>query len=201
LVYSEIHFFLFDNYFVTYRLFFLVLTLIIPNMKILITGAVAFVIWCFISAWLYNDILLPVIKKPVPVQTIPDPQQIAADSVAKVLESMPAILTIYFEFDEHLFKPDPQIDNSIAPIRDWLGKYPSSTLSVTGHSDLVGTPEYNHQLGLKRAQVVAEYLEAAGIPAGRMIVESEGETNPAGDYLNPEERAKNRRTVVSIKMQ
>jgi OOP family OmpA-OmpF porin len=169
-------------------------------MKILITGAVAFVIWCFVSAWLYNDILLPVIQKPVPVLTMPDPQQIVADSLAKIKASMPANLMIYFEFNDHKFKPDQQIETSLAPFKAWLEKYPSSMLVVTGHSDLVGTPEYNQGLSEKRAQIVAKYLESAGIPVNRMTVESKGETDPAADYLTPDGRAKNRRTEISIKM-
>ena len=108
-------------------------------MRILITGFIAFVIWCFIAAWLYNDILLPVIKKPVAVQTIPEPQSNVADSLALLKASMPGNLMIYFEFNDSRFKPDPQTDNSVAAFKAWLDKYPSSILTVTGHSDLVGT--------------------------------------------------------------
>jgi OmpA-OmpF porin, OOP family len=170
-------------------------------MRILVTGFVAFVIWCFISSWLYNDILLPVIKKPVPVQTIPEPQSGVADSLAKIKASMPGDLMIYFEFNDSKFKPDPQTDNSVASFKSWLEKYPSSTLLVTGHTDLVGTPEYNQDLGLKRAQIVARYIGTLGIPESKLKIESKGETEPAADYLTEEGRAKNRRTQISIKMQ
>lgn len=170
-------------------------------MRILVTGFVAFVIWCFISAWLYNDILLPVIKKPVPVLTMPEPQSNMADSLAKLKASMPANLMIYFEFNDSRFKPDPQTDNSIAAFKAWLEKYPSSVLTVTGHSDLVGTPEFNQELGIKRAMSVGKYLETMGIAASKMILDSKGETEPAADNLKEEGRAKNRRTEISIKMQ
>jgi outer membrane protein OmpA-like peptidoglycan-associated protein len=169
-------------------------------MKILVTGFVAFVIWCFISAWLYNDILLPVIKKPVPVQTIPDSQSIVADSLALLKASMPAKLVIYFEFNDAKFKPDPQTDSNVGAIKAWLDKFPASVLSVTGHTDLVGETNYNEDLGLKRAAIVAKYLESAGIAGSKMIVESKGESVPAADYLTSEGRSKNRRTEVSIKM-
>jgi outer membrane protein OmpA-like peptidoglycan-associated protein len=170
-------------------------------MRILVTGFVAFVIWCFISAWLYNDILLPVINRPVPVQIIPEPQSTMADSLAQLKADMPATLLIYFEFNDSRFKPDPQTDNSVAAFKAWLEKYPSSIVTITGHSDLVGTPEYNQDLGIKRAGVVEKYLESMGIPAGKMILDSKGETEPAADYLTAEGRAKNRRTEISIKMQ
>ncbi len=170
-------------------------------MRILITGCVVFVIWCFISAWLYNDHLLPAIRKPVPVRTIPESQTNEADSLMKLKASMPRKLLIYFEFNNAKFKPDPQIDNSVAEFKAWLDKYPRSMLSITGHTDLVGTPDYNYALALKRALIIGKYLESQGINMGRMMTESKGETQPAADYLTKEGRAKNRRTEISIKMQ
>jgi len=169
-------------------------------MRILFTGVVVFVIWCFISAWLYNDKLSPSMKKPVHEVTVPETKNSAADSLMKLKESMPMDLLIYFEFNDAKFEPDPLTDNSIAGFKAWLDKYPGSMLSITGHSDLVGTPEFNEALGLKRARIVGKYIETKGIDAQRMIIESKGETQPAADYLTEDGRAKNRRTEISIKM-
>lgn len=169
-------------------------------MRIIITGFVVFVIWCFISAWLYNDKLLPAMKKPVTVQTIPESQTNAADSLMKLKESMPKDLLIYFEFNDVKFKTDPQTNIRMAEFKTCLDKYSRSMLSVTGNTDLVGTTEYNKALGLKRALVVGKYLEEKGINSGRIIIESQGESNPIADYLTQEGRAKNRRTEISIKM-
>jgi OmpA-OmpF porin, OOP family len=169
-------------------------------MRILITGTVLFVIWAIFSAWLYNDVLLPVINKPVAVQTVPEPPNPVADSLAKIYASMPKTLMIYFEFDKAKFKSDPQTDSKFAEFKKWLDKYPASMLSVTGHTDLVGTPEYNQALSLKRAQVIVNYLEKQGIGAGRIITEAKGALQPAADYITSEGRAKNRRTEISIKM-
>ena len=99
-------------------------------MRILITGFVFFVIWCFVSAWLYNDKLLPAMRKPVTVQTIPETQTHEADSLMKLKASMPENLLIYFEFNESKFKPDPQTDNSVSEFKAWLEKYPQSMLSL-----------------------------------------------------------------------
>jgi OmpA-OmpF porin, OOP family len=169
-------------------------------MRILITGFVVFVIWAFFSSWLYNDVLLPVINKPVAVQTAPAPPDPVADSLAKIYASMPKTLMISFDFDKSNLKSDPQTDSKISEIKAWLDKYPSSMLSVTGHTDLVGTPDYNNALALRRAQVVVTYLEKQGIGTGRIITASKGESEPAADYLTSEGRAKNRRTEISIKL-
>jgi outer membrane protein OmpA-like peptidoglycan-associated protein len=169
-------------------------------MRILITGAVAFVIWCFISAWLYNDMLLPVLKRPVPVVAVSETKNNEADSLMKLKALMPADLLIFFEFNDAKFKPDPQTGSSIAPFKAWLDKYPGSKLYVTGHTDLVGTPEFNQALGQKRAQVITNYLVSLGIPASRIISESMGESKPAAEYITPEGRAKNRRAEITIKL-
>jgi outer membrane protein OmpA-like peptidoglycan-associated protein len=170
-------------------------------MRILITGVVVLGIWSFFSAWLYNDKLIPEINKPVIAQAIPELPTREADSLMKIRESMPESLLIYFDFDKTKFKPDPQCANSVSGFKAWLEQYPQSSLLITGHSDLVGTAEYNYDLALKRAQIIGKYFEDQGINSGRMVVSSRGETEPAADYLTAEGRAKNRRTEVSLKMQ
>jgi outer membrane protein OmpA-like peptidoglycan-associated protein len=170
-------------------------------MRIHIAGLVLFVIWCFISAWLYNDKILPAMKKSAPIQAIPETLTNEADSLMRLKASMPGNLVIYFDFDKSNFKSDLQTDNSIVPFKEWLEKYPGSILSVTGHTDSVGTIEYNYNLGLKRAEVVEKYLENKGINASSMIIESKGKTQPAADNITDAGRAKNRRTEISIKMQ
>ncbi len=170
-------------------------------MRILIIGGIAFVIWCFVSAWLYNDHLLPALKKPAPVVTVEDKAAREADSLMKLKEMMPKDLLIYFEFNKTKFKTDSQTDSRVAEFKAWLDKYPGSMLYVTGHTDLVGTPEYNQALGLKRAEVVGKYLESQGINAGKIRKESMGESKPVAGYITKEERAKNRRTEIIIKIQ
>jgi outer membrane protein OmpA-like peptidoglycan-associated protein len=169
-------------------------------MRIIITGFIVFIIWCVFSAWIYNDHLLPVLKKPAAVVIVPETSTREADSLMKLKASMPESLTIYFKFDDTKLKADPQYDNSIAAFKAWLDKYPTHKLSVVGHTDLVGTPEYNAELGLKRAQTVAKYLEEKGIETGRMQVGTAGESQPAAGYITVEERAKNRRTEITIKV-
>jgi len=169
-------------------------------MRILITGLIAFVIWCVFSAWIYNDHMLPALRKPAPVVTVPDAAAREADSLMKLKAMMPKELTIYFEFNDAKFKADPQYENSIAEFKAWLEKYTTHKLSVVGHTDLVGTPEYNGELGLKRALVVGKYIEGLGISPEKILTGTAGESQPAAGYITIEERAKNRRTEITIKL-
>jgi len=170
-------------------------------MRIIITGLLAFVIWSVFSAWIFNDKLLPALKRPVPVAAVTDKESILAYSLSRLKASMPETLLIYFDFDDSKFKVDPQLRTKIAPFRAWLDKYPGSKLLVTGHTDLIGTNEYNMQLGLERAQIVSGSILELGIDRSRILTESKGETQPVAGYITEENRAKNRRTEITIKMQ
>jgi outer membrane protein OmpA-like peptidoglycan-associated protein len=168
-------------------------------MRILITGFIVFVIWSFFSTWLYVDVLKPATTKQVEAQPVTEGQITEADTMMKFYASMPKDLTIYFEFDNYKFETDQQTDSSIAEFDKWLDKYPDYMLSVTGHTDFVGTSEYNQALGLERAQVIAKYLESKGIPADKMLIDSKGKEQPVAKNIYSEGRAKNRRTEITIK--
>ena len=170
-------------------------------MRIIGLGVLAFVIWSVFSAWIFNDKLLPVFRKKTPLVTAPGNETRVADSLAQLKASMPKELMIYFDFNKSKLKTDPQLGGIIAPFKAWLDKYPGSRLLITGHTDLVGTNEYNMQLGLERAQIVAGYIQTLGINGSRIQVESRGETQPIAGYITEENRAKNRRTEITIKMQ
>jgi len=168
-------------------------------MRIHLIGSVVFVIWAFFSTWLFVDVLKPALKRPVPVAAVSETTNNVADSLAKIHALMPKDLVIWHDFDKARLIPDPQMEASLAEFKDWLDKYPGSMLLVTGHTDLVGTAEYNEALGLERAQSAQKFLEERGFPVTRMIVSSKGEEDPVAGYITAEDRAKNRRTVISIK--
>ncbi len=168
-------------------------------MRILITGFVVFVIWALFSTWLYVSVLKPAIQKPEAVQTTPEPQTTIAEAPAEIIVPEPEDFMIHFEFDKAIFTPDPQTDTRIAEYKNRLDSNPQGMITVTGHTDHIGTKEYNQGLGLRRAQFVQGYLESKGIPPGRIVTASMGEEQPVGDNQNAEGRATNRRTEISIK--
>jgi peptidoglycan-associated lipoprotein len=51
-------------------------------------------------------------------------------------------------------------------------------ISVEGHCDNRGTPEYNLGLGERRANAVQEYLGSLGIGGNRVVAVSKGEEEP-----------------------
>jgi adhesin transport system outer membrane protein len=75
----------------------------------------------------------------------------------------------------------------------------TADMSVTGHTDTVGSFKSNDALGLRRANVVAKQMRALGMPNLAMTVESLGERNlliPTPDNT-PEPR--NRRVEITVR--
>jgi outer membrane protein OmpA-like peptidoglycan-associated protein len=75
----------------------------------------------------------------------------------------------------------------------------STAITVIGHTDTLGTPPANYQLGLQRAQAVAAILRGQGAAASDVFVESHGEA----DLLIPTPRGvdepRNRRVEIIVR--
>jgi outer membrane protein OmpA-like peptidoglycan-associated protein len=169
------------------------------KMRILITGFIVLVVWSIFSMWLYVDILKPATRKQVVTeQPIPENRNWEADSLAKFYASMPHLF-LYFDFDKAMLEADAETEGKIAELKAWMEKYPASVITVTGHTDFIGTPEYNLKLGLERAEAVKKFLTGKGIPSEKMVAASMGAEQPAEGRITSYGREKNRRTEVTIK--
>ncbi|EGS61261.1 peptidoglycan-associated lipoprotein Pal [Vibrio cholerae] len=102
--------------------------------------------------------------------------------------------TIYFAFDNATIASD--YEAMLAAHAAYLVKNPSLRVTIEGHADERGTPEYNIALGERRAQAVAKYLEALGVQAGQLSIVSYGEEKPLVLGQSEEAYAKNRRAVL-----
>jgi len=71
-------------------------------------------------------------------------------------------------------------------------------VEIEGHTDNIGSEEYNLQLGQERAEAVRSYLASKGIPLHAMEVISYGETKPVTENSTPAGRSQNRRVVVRV---
>ena len=70
---------------------------------------------------------------------------------------------------------------------------------IEGHTDNLGTYEYNIQLSLDRAMAVANYLLGKGLPGERINYEGYGYTRPLSDNRTEEGRQLNRRVAFRIR--
>ena len=104
---------------------------------------------------------------------------------------------IHFEFNSDKIQPDSyDLLNQIGKV---LEKHPDWKLEISGHTDSIGTEEYNQKLSERRAKSVRKYLlENFDIFARNLIARGYGESKPIADNGTSEGRAKNRRVEFKI---
>lgn len=103
---------------------------------------------------------------------------------------------IYFGSNQSVINTDTK--NTLDKLVTVLTNYPDTNLFVDGHTDSDGTQEHNLKLSYARANAVADYLKAHGIPAARFTVKGEGELIPIADNSTAAGKAKNRRVELAI---
>ncbi|MBP6020077.1 MAG: OmpA family protein [Burkholderiaceae bacterium] len=102
----------------------------------------------------------------------------------------------FFDFDKATIKPEGrQILDQVASQIDTLNL---ETLIAVGHTDSIGTEQYNQGLSERRANSVKNYLVTKGIPADRIYAEGKGELSPVASNKTREGRAQNRRVELEI---
>jgi OOP family OmpA-OmpF porin len=103
-----------------------------------------------------------------------------------------------FDFDKADLKPEgkEQIKAYREEAKAELSR--ADKITVTGHTDNVGTEDYNMKLSLRRAETVRDYLIGLGVDPAKLEVKGEGMANPIADNATAEGRAKNRRVEVDI---
>jgi outer membrane protein OmpA-like peptidoglycan-associated protein len=174
-------------------------------MKILIIGFIAFLGWGALSVHLYVCKIRGLCDEPISMQKelVINNTIIDDDTLSKPLSpaqtKIPGTLSIFFDFDKSEFKPDDMTDRYIVESNAFLNQNTLSSLIITGHTDAIGTDEYNQSLGYRRAQSLQNYFESKGMPANKIIIESKGEKEPADDNRTSAGRANNRRALVTIK--
>jgi OOP family OmpA-OmpF porin len=103
---------------------------------------------------------------------------------------------VNFDFDKDEIRPDSRpILNAAVKI---LSENRDVHISVEGHTDAIGSDEYNEQLSLRRAEVVYRYLVNHGVAPDRLEVVGYGESRPVATNDTPSGRAQNRRTELHV---
>ncbi|MFY7670543.1 OmpA family protein [Tenacibaculum sp. MEBiC06402] len=108
-------------------------------------------------------------------------------------------LVLYFKTGETQVNLTAEQRQEIADIAKYLDKVDGATCIITGHTDNSGDSDANLTIGQQRADFAKEYLVNNGIPADKITALSQGQNEPIADNTTKEGKAKNRRTVITIK--
>ena len=103
-----------------------------------------------------------------------------------------------FEFASAVLKKESeaQLDKFV----ELFQMFPNMKLQINGHTDNIGSDEYNQKLSEDRALSVYNYFVKKGIPENSMKIKGFGSKYPIDTNETEEGRAKNRRVEVDIQM-
>ncbi|MBV7482230.1 outer membrane protein OmpA [Bordetella sp. BOR01] len=102
----------------------------------------------------------------------------------------------FFDFDKSTLKPEGrQLLDQVAQQAQGIDL---ETIIAVGHTDSIGTEEYNQGLSERRAASVKAYLVSKGVDPNRIYTEGKGELQPVASNKTREGRAQNRRVEIEV---
>ncbi len=102
---------------------------------------------------------------------------------------------VFFDFDKATIKPEyKSMFNNAVHV---MNLNPGLTIRIEGHTDNVGSYDYNMKLSERRADAVRNRLIEMGIDPARMTTQGFGFTDPIASNATEEGRAENRRVYFS----
>jgi type IX secretion system PorP/SprF family membrane protein len=107
-------------------------------------------------------------------------------------------VVLHFSFDFNSSKLDDKTKKYLKELAITLGKNKMLRLRIEGHTDNIGTDEYNFRLSQKRADEVKNYLVQRGIELSRISSEGMGKLKPIADNDTENTRAQNRRVELIV---
>ncbi|MGH7789359.1 MAG: OmpA family protein [Candidatus Binatia bacterium] len=139
------------------------------------------------------------VQQSPPAPPPPPAPPVAPPPPAPPMKEKIILRGVNFDFDKYNIRPDavPILEQACATLKS----KPNINVSCQGHTDSVGTEQYNQGLSDRRANAVRNWLVKCGIPASRLTAKGFGEANPVASNETAEGRAQNRRTELVIQSQ
>jgi outer membrane protein OmpA-like peptidoglycan-associated protein len=103
---------------------------------------------------------------------------------------------VLFDFNKYTLKPEAR--EKLAKVSGILLSYPGLKLQVEGHTDSIGSDEYNQKLSEQRAEGVRDYLVAQSVSDENVTARGFGKSDPVADNSTDQGRAQNRRVELVV---
>jgi len=131
------------------------------------------------------------VEEPV-AQAAPPPPPAPPPSGTEIAE----LRGTHFAFDSSRLTPEGEaiLDEATST----MNQHGDIRVRIEGHTDSVGSDDYNLRLGQRRADAAERYLVSRGIDATRLSTVSFGESKPAASNDTAEGRAENRRVELIV---
>jgi len=115
------------------------------------------------------------------------------DSARGLIVNMSDVL---FDFGSYTLKPGAR--EKLAKISGIVLAHPGLTLQIEGHTDSVGTDDFNQQLSERRADTVRDFLAENGVPGSSITARGLGKAQPVASNDTTEGRQRNRRVELVV---
>jgi outer membrane protein OmpA-like peptidoglycan-associated protein len=115
------------------------------------------------------------------------------DSARGLIANMSDVL-----FRSGSFELLPAARERLAKVSGIVLAYPSLHVAVEGHTDSVGSDDYNQQLSERRAQAVRDYFVQQGVNSASVEAHGYGKTEPIASNDTAEGRQQNRRVELIL---
>ena len=133
-----------------------------------------------------------------------------ADLRAKLLQQLNSVLEthdtarglianmgdVLFQIGKYELKPEAR--ERLAKVSGILLAYPSLRVAIEGHTDSVGSDDYNQRLSEMRAEAVRDYFVQQGVSASSITAQGFGKTQPIADNATADGRQRNRRVELVL---
>jgi len=106
------------------------------------------------------------------------------------------ISDVLFDFNKYTLKPEAR--EKMAKVSGILLAYPGLKIQLEGHTDSVGSDEYNQKLSEQRADAVRDYLTQQGVPANNVTGVGLGKSDPVASNDTAAGRQRNRRVEMVV---
>ena len=141
------------------------------------------------------------IQKPGEIQLPKGIQAIKVED-AKCARRFTVGADVLFAFDKSMLTPDAtETLSALGPLLQKEGRHPAR---IEGHTDAIGSDEYNQRLSTQRARTVQEWLVAHTYLPASTAIQGYGKKRPVAPNTHPdgsddpEGRQKNRRVEVVV---
>jgi OOP family OmpA-OmpF porin len=142
---------------------------------------------------------------PAPPPAPPEPEmkgmkqgaEAATEIEQKLIEKGRAKLLVEFDFNKAVVKP--KYHKEIEKLTDVMKKYPDLNIIVEGHTDNVGSKQYNERLSQKRAEAIKETMaKQFKLDSARIKAIGYGFAKPVASNKTKEGRQQNRRVEAAV---
>ncbi len=103
---------------------------------------------------------------------------------------------IFFDFNSAKLRPEsyPELNR----FARFLKQHPDLLVEISGHTDNIGSAEYNMKLSKRRAEAVKQYLVSQGCNPKQLVVKGYGYTKPVSSNKTEQGRQQNRRVEFKV---